>query len=99
MCLKFCILLEVKWIARDLNARADAISKLIDHDEYAINDATFKRIDHFWGPILLTDLLVPIMLKYQDLPRNFFRMAMKQLMHSPKIGGTIIIGFVLQCVC
>ena len=53
VCLKFCISLEVKWIPRDLNTRADAISKLIDHDDYTINDAIFQRIDHFWGPILL----------------------------------------------
>ena len=31
-----------------LNARADAISKLIDHDDYTINDdAIFQRIEHF----------------------------------------------------
>ena len=50
ICLKFHILLEVKWIPRDLNARADAISKLIDHDANSIYDAIFQRIDHFWGP-------------------------------------------------
>ena len=48
--------------------------------------------------ILLTDLLVPIMPKFQDLTRDFFRMVVKQWMRSPKITGTIIIRFVLQCV-
>ena len=67
VCLKFRISVEVKWIPRDLNTRADAISKLIDHDDYTINDAIFQRIDHLWGPILLTGLPVPIMLNYQDL--------------------------------
>ena len=60
---------------------------------------SFKELTIFGGPILLTDLLVPIMLGYQDLTRDFFRMVVKQSMHSPKTGGTIIIGFVPQCVC
>ena len=38
VCLKFRILLDVKWIRRDLNTKADAMSKLIDHDDYTIND-------------------------------------------------------------
>ena len=64
ICLKFHILLEVKWIPRVLNARADAISKLTNHDDYTINDAIFQRIDFFGGATLLTDLLVLIMLRY-----------------------------------
>ena len=63
---------------RDLNARADAISKLIDHDDYSINDAIFQIIDHFWGPHTVDSSLVPIMLKYLDLTRDFFRMVVKQ---------------------
>ena len=50
ICLKFHISLEVKWIPRELNVRADALSKLIDHDDYSINEAIFQRIDLFWGP-------------------------------------------------
>ena len=59
---------------------------------------SFIELTTFWGLTLLTDLLLPIMLKYQNLARDFFRMVVKQWMHSPKIGATIIIGFVLQCV-
>ena len=51
ICVKFSVLLEVTWIPRDLNVRADAISKLIDHDDYTINDAIFQRIDYSWGPV------------------------------------------------
>ena len=50
ICLKFHISLEVKWIPRELNARAYAMSKLTDQDDYTINEAIFQRIDLFWGP-------------------------------------------------
>ena len=38
----------------------------------------FKELTSFGGPILLTDLFVPIMLKYQDLKQDFFRLVVKQ---------------------
>ena len=58
VCLKLCMSLEVKWIARDFNTKPDAISKLIDYDDYTINDAIFKELTIFGGPILLTDFLL-----------------------------------------
>ena len=73
ICLKFRILLEVKWIPRDLNARADAISKLIDNDDYSINDAIFESIDHFWGAHTVDrfaysyNAKVPRLLKHMEL--------------------------------
>ena len=50
ICREFHISLEVKWIPRELNAEADAISKLTDYDDYTINEAIFQRIDLLWGP-------------------------------------------------
>ena len=47
ICLKFSISLEAKWIPRDLNATADAINKLIDHDDYTIKGATSRYFDLF----------------------------------------------------
>lgn len=34
----------------DLNVRADSISKLIDFDDYALNDVIFHGIENLWGP-------------------------------------------------
>ena len=42
ICLKYRISLDARWIPRDLNVRADAISKLVDFDDYAINDFVFQ---------------------------------------------------------
>ena len=51
-----------------------AISKLTDHDDYTIMMMLcFKELTSLGGPIQLTDLLVPIKPKYQDLTRYFFQ--------------------------
>ena len=50
ICLQFRIFLDPKWIPRDLNSRADRISRLIDFDDYELNDAIFQGLDELWGP-------------------------------------------------
>ena len=50
ICLLHSISLEVKWIPRDLNVSADCISKLVDFDDYGLNDIVFQGLNHLWGP-------------------------------------------------
>ncbi|XP_068738599.1 uncharacterized protein [Montipora capricornis] len=50
ICLKYRISLDARWIPRDLNVRADSISKIVDFDDYAINDSIFRSINDYWGP-------------------------------------------------
>ena len=50
ICLLHSISLEVKWIPRDLNVSADCISKLVDFDNYGLNDIVFQGLNHLWGP-------------------------------------------------
>jgi len=51
---KFCkskeIDLEVQWIPRDQNARADSISREIDFDDWGVSAEFFSFIDNMWGP-------------------------------------------------
>ena len=48
-CLKYRISLDTRWIPRVLNVRVDSIRKLIDFDDYAINDFVFQSINDHWG--------------------------------------------------
>ena len=50
ICLKYRISLDARWIPGDLNVRANSISKLVDFDNYAINDFVFQSINDHWGP-------------------------------------------------
>ena len=40
----------MKWIPRDLNVLADDISKLVERDDYTINDSVFSALDDLLGP-------------------------------------------------
>jgi len=50
ICVQCKISLDVKWIPRDLNTEADAVSRIIDYDDYTINDNVFNMLDSLWGP-------------------------------------------------
>lgn len=42
-------MLKIKWVPRDLNSYADHLSRIIDFDDYTINDV-FQILDFQWGP-------------------------------------------------
>ncbi|CAI7890632.1 unnamed protein product [Closterium sp. NIES-54] len=41
--------LAIEWIPRALNAHADALSKLEDHDDYSLKLPWFRLLDRRWG--------------------------------------------------
>ena len=49
-CMLNGITFDVNWIPRDFNNVADGISKIIDYDDYTINDDIFAFLDESWGP-------------------------------------------------
>ena len=49
-CVKSHIILDVKWVSRELNMEADSISQILDYDDYTINDCVFQKLDILWGP-------------------------------------------------
>jgi len=49
-CLLNGVSIDMQWIPRDLNSAADDKSKVIDHDDYTINDVVFNVLDDLWGP-------------------------------------------------
>ena len=44
------IRLEVKWIPRTENERADYISRLVDFDDWQITPDLFQSLEQLWGP-------------------------------------------------
>ena len=49
VCLQHGAKLEMEWIPRTSNEKADYISRIIDHDDWQINPVVF-RLDCLWGP-------------------------------------------------
>ena len=50
LCFAHSIKLEIDWIPRSLNEYADAISRIIDYDDWSLNPSVFSFIDASWGP-------------------------------------------------
>ena len=44
------IRLEPEWIPRELNERADALSRIVDYDDWFLNPTVFFELDTMWGP-------------------------------------------------
>ena len=44
------IRLEPEWTPRDLNERADALSRIVDYDDWMLNPVVFADVEKLWGP-------------------------------------------------
>ena len=49
ICLSNNIKLEIEWIPRTLNDKADYISNIRDYDDWCVTDSFFHKIDNIWG--------------------------------------------------
>ena len=44
------IQLDVNWLPQEQNSQADFVSKIIDFNDYSVNDKIFCHLDELWGP-------------------------------------------------
>ena len=47
---QYQIRLEPEWIPRELNERADYLSRIVNHDDWLLNPGVFNQLDAIWGP-------------------------------------------------
>ena len=97
LCVTNCISLEMKRILRDLNTKADCLSRIIDFDDYTytLNDDLFKMLDVRWGPHSVERFACSYNTKLARFTPGFICLEQKQLMHLLKIGNTRTIGYCL----
>ncbi len=50
LAIKHQIRLMPEWVPRELNERADYLSRIIDYDDWFLNPAVFAMLDREWGP-------------------------------------------------
>ena len=50
LCFTHSIRLEMDWIPSSLNEYADAISRIIDYNDWSLNKTVFSFLDASWGP-------------------------------------------------
>ena len=49
-CYNHSINLEIDWVPRSLNDKADNLSKIVDYDDWEIVPEIFQLLDSRWGP-------------------------------------------------
>ena len=49
-CYNYGINLEVDWVPRSLNDKADYLSKIVDFDDWEVVPEIFQFLDSRWGP-------------------------------------------------
>ncbi|CAI7850748.1 unnamed protein product [Closterium sp. NIES-53] len=49
-CMELGTRLIIEWIPRELNSHADELSKMVDHDDYALKTPWFPILERRWGP-------------------------------------------------
>ena len=91
-CATNSISLEMKWIPRDLNTVADCLSRIIDFDDYALNDDIFRMLDVRWGPHSVDRFACNYNTKLARFNSGFISLEQKRLTHLLKIGNMRIIG-------
>ena len=50
ICIEYAISLDIVWIPREDNTKADYLSKIIDYDDWQTTIEFFQLIDSMWGP-------------------------------------------------
>ena len=50
MCWLSCVTLEVEWIPRSANDRADFLSRIVDYDDWRVKGDYFLLAEEKWGP-------------------------------------------------
>ena len=50
LCTAYHITLELQWVPRSQNLIADALSRIVDRDDWQLNPMVFQTIDAWWGP-------------------------------------------------
>ena len=73
VCVSFLISLEMKWIPRDLNSFADHLSRIIDFDDYTINDDVFPNFGCSMGSAYIDEFASSYNAKLSRFNSTFYK--------------------------
>ena len=87
--------LEMEWLPRCENERADYISRIVDFDDWSLNPVLFRYLDYRWGPHSVDRFASFYNRQTGRFNSGFGTQKAKQWTHSRKIGQGKTIGCVL----
>ena len=50
ICLENNVSIDIEWVPRDLNQKADFYSKIVDYDDWGLSSMAFEKLEQLWGP-------------------------------------------------
>lgn len=50
VCMSFDIAIEIDWLPRSQNQKADYLSRIVDADDWSLSNCLFRLVDSRWGP-------------------------------------------------
>ena len=53
------VVIDIEWIPRTENEAADYLSKIVDFDDWNVEESYFRAVDSVWGPLQSTALAHP----------------------------------------
>jgi len=80
VCVSSGILLELKWISRSVNSEADHLGRIIDLEDYTLQDDIFHMLDFEEDRTLLTASHAVMMRSFPVSIPDFFNRALRLLM-------------------
>ena len=86
------IALQVTWIPRNQNEAADVMNKLIDKDDWSLDQGTFLWLDSIWGHFTIDRFTTHYNTNMKDLIQNFGIQTPRLLMHFRYHGQERITG-------
>ena len=86
VCLLNGISLTPQWVPRSKSVDADAVSKLIDYDDWYTADHLFSFLDRLWGPHTTDRFAMTRTTNCQGLIRCFGLQVVSMSMHFPGTG-------------
>lgn len=65
-CFKFRIYLDIEWVPRSLDEKADYLSKIVNYDVWELAPGVFRQLDDHWRPFTV-DCFAPTTTRSQNL--------------------------------
>jgi len=72
ICRELNITLEVQWISREFNKDADALSKIVDADDWELSHECFDYLNNIWGPFSIDRFADHVNHKVERFNSKFF---------------------------
>ena len=82
--------MDIEWVPRSLNEKADYLSKIVDYDDWELAPEFFQQLDELWGPFTVDCFATHYNRKVPKYFQDFGILRQPELKRFSKTGNTKI---------